>query len=154
MLCVELECIEFRHRDTEAIISDDFGLKVTLHRYNSRATSRVESRRVVSQVCKDKLYANFIMRSFLVKGLALAPALLASHATAAPLADEAYQADEVWNVYPVEVVVAKPTDYQVFCAENGVLPLYEDVAFTVTNAPTTVSTRVTKYSTHRTQTTM
>lgn len=94
------------------------------------------------------------MRSNIVKGLAAAPALFSSLSQAAPVADEVYEDGDIYNVFPVEVVVAKPTDYQVFCPENGLITLDEEVVFTVTDAPTTVSTRVTKYSTIRTQTTM
>lgn len=94
------------------------------------------------------------MRYILAKSLAAAVVSLSRSVEAVPVVDEAEEAVNIYDVFPVEVVIAKPTTVEIFCAENGVYPIDEDTAFTVTNAPTTIATQITRFSTFQTQTTM
>jgi hypothetical protein len=94
-----------------------------------------------------------IMRSSIAKSSAVASFLLGITAQAVPVV-EADEAVNVYDVFPVEVVIAKPTAIELFCPENGIYPLDDDLVFTVTNAPTTIATQTTRYSTLQTQTTV
>jgi hypothetical protein len=97
------------------------------------------------------------MRSFIAKRLVTASLLLGLTAQAVPVTEEADEADEAVNVYdifPVEVVIEKPTSVDIFCPKNGVYAVDDEVTFTITDAPATIITKITKYSTVQTQTTM
>lgn len=94
------------------------------------------------------------MRTHSAKRLAFASIFFGHGSRAAPVADEAHEEVNVYDVFPIEVVIAKPTAVEFYCSENGVYPVADDFTVTVTDAPTTVSTETTKYSTLRTQTTV
>lgn len=55
--------------------------------------------------------------------------------------------EDIPKVYPVEVVVEKPIDVNIYCPENTLLVIDDGLALDVTDAPTTVITRLTKTTT-------
>lgn len=94
------------------------------------------------------------MRSFIAKRLVAASILFGSTAQAVPVTEEADEAVNVYDIFPVEVVIEKPTSVDIFCPTNGVYAVDEEVTFTITDAPATIITKITKYSTVQTQNTM
>ena len=54
------------------------------------------------------------------------------------------EGEDMVTLYPVKFAVEKPYDVSAYCPENTVFVVEEDLVITVTNAPTTVITQVTK----------
>jgi hypothetical protein len=96
------------------------------------------------------------MLSSFFSRLAFASSLLGRLALAAPLDGHDYLPGPhgIYDVYPVEVVINKPTEVVLYCPENTIYPINENFCVTVTDAPTTISTQITQTSILRTQTSM